>query len=125
MKRTTLALAAILALGAATAGSAGAVTSQNLNVATPGTNAPVAGVHLAASYRYYRIVPRRFVRIQLRHRGYRRIHKIRLIQRHHAGYGNRGYYRSVYVAHAWRHGRLFRVIVNAHNGIPVRRIRIR
>lgn len=124
MKRTTLALAAILALGTTSVASTGAATAETLTV-TASNNG--AGVQLAASYRY-RIMPRRFVRIQLRRRGYYRIHRIRLVRRHyrrHHGRHHRRFYRAYYVATAYKFGRRYRVYVNARNGRPFRTRRIR
>ena len=122
MKRTILAAAAILALG--TAGSAGTAAAETLTVTAPNA----AGVQLAAGYGYgrYRIVSRRFVRIQLRRRGYHRIHNIRLIRRYGrpSGYGYRPRVRAMYVAYAYKYGRKFRVFVNARNGRPFRQVRV-
>lgn len=131
MKRTTLAFAAILSLGAASVGSTGAATAANFAKDLTVTTNAAPGVQLAASYRYYRIVPRRFVRIQLRRRGYYRIHNIRLIRRHvrpyrnyYGNYGPRRHTRAVYVATAWKFGRKYRVFVNAYNGRPFRKVRV-
>ncbi len=128
MKRTTLALAAVLAIGTAAAGTTGSATAaEKLTVTAPNA----AGVQLAAGYGYgrYRFVPRRYVRIQLRRRGYYRIHNIRLIRRYTRpgyvnGYRYRPRVRAFYIAHAYKFGRKFRIYVNAYNGRPYRRVRI-
>lgn len=130
MKRKLLSIAAAVTISAAALGGTTAASANNL-----GNEVAVnqgVGVQLANYYGYYRYVPRRFVRVQLRRRGYYRIHNIRLIRRYYRGYRyNTGYYgyyrprvRAMYVAIAWKFGRKYRVFVNAYNGRPFRRVPI-